>query len=116
MAGSMSWQVYQSDAGASYAIFCDLSNAIAVNASASTTPQNLPAVGVPRNIRPRYALFRSDDGLTTRKVVLLTPNDVSALQPGDTFATNPGGVTVKLQSVTGERVRLPKQQDTGLTT
>ena len=116
MAGSMSWQVYRTDAGQNYAIFMDKSNALAVNASASTTPQNLPIVAVPRNIRPRYALFRSDDGLTTRKVVLLTPADVSALSPGESFTTDPGGVVVKLQSTAGERIRLPKQVDTGLTT
>lgn len=116
MAGSMSWQNYVSDNGNTYAIFCDKSNALAVNASASATPASLPSTGVPRNIRVRAALYRSDDGRTQRVVPLLTPADVTALQPNDSFVTDPGGVTVKLSSLRGERIRLPKIVDTGLVT
>lgn len=115
MAGSMSWQVYTTDDGQSFAIYCDLSNAIAANASASTTPQNLPTYGLPRNVKPRYALFKSADGYTTRKVPLLTPTDFAALTAGAAFNTNPGGVNVVLETKIGEKVRIPKQFDSGLT-
>lgn len=116
MAGSNSWQNYQSDNGSTYALYCDLSNALAVNPSATATPSTLPNITVPRGIRPRYALFVSDDGLTRRKVPLLKPSDVAALTPTLNFATNPGGVTVRLSSIHGETIRLPRLKDTGLTT
>lgn len=116
MAGSLFWQTYQTDTGENFAIFMDKSNCLAVNASATAVPASLPADGVPRNIKPRYALFRSADGYTTRKVVVLTPADVTALTPGTTFVTNPGGVTVKLQTIIGEKRRLPQTADSGLTT
>lgn len=116
MAGSMSWQVYTSDNGTDYALFCDLSNALAVNASASATPGTLPSTALPSNIKPRYAIYISDDGKTQRKVPILKASDLAALAPNDNFVTNPGGVTVKLSSIRGEKIRLPKLVDTGLTT
>ena len=116
MAGSLSYQTYQSDAGQSFAIYCDLSNALAVNASASATPTGLPTFTLPRSIRPRYALFRSADGKTTRKVPLLLPSDVAALVSTKSFVTNPGGVTVTITSIVGEKARIAKNIDTGLTT
>jgi len=116
MAGSISYQKYTSDNGADYSIKCDKSNALEVNASASANPSTLPNIEVPKNIKPRYALFLSDDGKTSRKVVLLTPADVAALTPNDSFVTNPGGVTVRLSYIRGETIRIPRLTDTGLTT
>lgn len=116
MAGSISYQTYVSDNGNSYAIKMDKSNALAVNASATATPASLPSEEIPQNITPRYAIYISDDGLTSRKVVVLTPADVGALQPNDNFATNPGGINVKLSYLRGESIRLPRLLDTGLTT
>lgn len=116
MAGSMSWQTYVSDNGQSYAIFCDKSNSKSVNASHQDVPGNLPAIELPRGITPRYGLFRSDDGKTQRKVPLLKQSDVQALTPGKAFDTDPGGDTVRLTYVHGEKIRFPKTVDTGKTT
>lgn len=116
MAGSLSYQVYTSDNGQSYAIYCDKSNALAVNASAQAVPASLPPVTIPRSIRPRYALFRSDDGKVSRKVPLLKPSDVSALAADLSFTPTGATVPVKLSSVRGEALRIPRLTDTGLTT
>lgn len=116
MAGSMFWQNYVSDNGNTYAIFTDKSNCLAVNASASANSTGLVAIELPRGITPRYALFRSDDGKTQRKVPILKQSDLAALTPGKSFDTDPGGDTVRLTYVHGEKIRFPKVVDTGKTT
>lgn len=114
MAGSMIWQVYTSDNGDDYAIFVDRSNCESVNASFAATPAGLPTISIPGNIKPRYGLYRSADGKTQRKVPILTPADLAAINSGDNFVTNPGGVTVTISSFRGEKIRLPSNVDSGL--
>lgn len=113
MSGSLSYQVYVSDNGQSYAIKVDKSNALAVNASASATPASLPPVTLPRNIKPRYALFYDATSLIKRKVVLLRPSDVAALTATASFT--PGGetATVNIASIHGESILVPHLADTG---
>lgn len=117
MSGSLSWFQYTSDNGQNYAIFADKSNVAAVNtATGGAAPATLPNISLPRSIRPRYALYRSDDGLTNRKVPILTPADLAALTPNSQFTAQGTTVTVKLSSIRGEKIRLPRLTDTGLTT
>lgn len=116
MSGSLSYQVYTSDIGTDFAILCDKSNALAVNASASATPATLPSSTVPRNIKPRYALYQDSTGQIRRKVPLLKPSDVAALTPTSSFTPQGETVVVRLSSIHGESVRLPKLADTGRTT
>lgn len=116
MAGSLSYQVYQSDGGGTYAILCDKSNALAVNASASATPGSLPAVTVPRNIKPRYALYADSTGFIRRKVTLLRPSDVIALSGTSSFTPQGETTVVRLTAVRGEKFNLPKLVDTAQTT
>lgn len=115
MVGSKSWFIYTSDAGTNFAIQADKSNVLAVNPSGASNT-GLPSVAVPRNIKPRYALFASADGLTRRKVVLLTPSDVSALSPTLSFTPQGTTVAVTLSYARGESRQIPKLADTGLTT
>lgn len=115
MAGSLSYQVYKSDNGVSYAILCDLSNALALNASASASPGTLPPTTLPRNITPRYALFVDASGKIRRKVPLLTAADVGALVAGKTFTPPEESVGVTLTYVRGETIRIPHLVDTGRT-
>lgn len=116
MSGSLSYQVYTSDVGTDYAILCDKSNALAVNASAAAAPATLPVTTVPRNIKPRYALYSDVTGQIRRKVPLLKPSDVAALTPTSSFVPQGETATVRLSSIVGEVVRLPKLADTGRTT
>lgn len=115
MAGSMSYQRYVSDNGQAYAILMDRTNALAVNASASATPASLPTITLPRNIKPRYAIYTDTSGLVKRKVVLLTAADVAALVADDNFVPTEESATVRITYIQGERIRLPKLADTGRT-
>lgn len=116
MAGSIRWYVYTSDAGTDFAIQADKSNIAAVNASGASAPGALPLAAVPRNIRPRYALFSDTTGTITRKVVLLKPSDVANLSNTASFVPQGETATVRLSSLVGEKITLPKLADTGQTT
>lgn len=115
MAGSISYQVYVSDNGQSYAVRMDRTNALAVNASASATPASLPAIELPKNIKPRYALYTDTTGTIKRKVILLRPSDVAALVTDDNFTPPEETATLRITYVVGEKIRLPKLTDTGRT-
>jgi hypothetical protein len=115
MSGSLSYQKYTTDGGVSYSILCDRSNALAVNASATATPGSLPPATLPRNIKPRYALFSDSTGTIKRRVPILTLADLTALAANASFV--PGGetATVNLTYVRGEATRVPHLTDTGRT-
>lgn len=115
MVGSKAWFIYTTDSGTNYAILADKSNVLAVNPSGASNA-GLPSAAVPRNYKTRYALFRSADGLTNRKVVLLTAADVAALTPTKSFTPQGSTVAVTISYTRGESVQLPKLVDSGLTT
>lgn len=115
MSGSIRWFVYRSDNGQDYAIKADKSNVAAVNPSGAGTPATLPPASVPRNIRPRYALFSDTTGQIKRKVVLLTPADVTALSNTASFTPTGETATVQVSTLVGEKITLPKLADTGRT-
>lgn len=116
MSGSLRWYVYTSDAGTDFSILADKSNIAAVNASGAAAPASLPLAAVPRNIKPRYALFSDTTGTITRKVVLLKPSDVTALSSTASFTPQGETATVRLSSLRGEKITLPKLADTAQTT
>lgn len=115
MSGSLSYFVYKSDNGGSYALFGDKSNILAANPSGASNA-GLPAIKLPRNIVPRYALFADATGLIRRKVALLTPADVAALTGSLSFTPQGESVAVTITAIRGEKVNLPKLADTGRTT
>lgn len=116
MSGSLRWFNYISDAGTTFAILADKSNIAAVNPSGVAAPGSLPISAVPRNIRVRYALFSDTTGLIKRRVPVLTPTDVSALSSTLSFVPQGETATVRLSSIRGEKINLPKLADTGQTT
>jgi len=111
----MSYQRYVSDNGQAYAILMDRTNALAVNASATATPAALPTITVPRNIKPRYAIFSDTSGNIKRKVVLLTAADVAALVADKNFTPPEEAAPVRITFIKGEEIRLPRLLDTGRT-
>lgn len=115
MSGSVRYFNYVSDAGTTYAILADKSNIAAVNPSGAAAPGTLPTVTVPRNIKPRYALFADASGLIRRRVPLLTPADVAALTPASSFVPTGETATVVITAIRGEKINLPKLADTGRT-
>ena len=69
MAGSLDEFEYISDDGDSYWVRCDVSNANAIQSPARPIEGT---VGLPKNIKPRYVLYRSADNLYQRKIIVLS--------------------------------------------
>jgi len=118
MAGSLKYFKYTTNGGTDYAIRMDESNGEAVG-NTDLVSGDLPIAGLPRNIKPRYALYRSADGLTTRKIPI-TANNVDLEDLTASFSVPPatvGGtaVTVLRQSLIGEVQRPVTDIDTGQT-
>jgi len=116
MSGSLRYYNYVSDNGQTYAVLADKSNVAAVNASGAAAPGTLPTITIPRNIRPRYALFADTTGQIRRKVIILTPTDLAALTAATNFVPQGETATVTITSIRGEKINLPKIADTGRTT
>lgn len=116
MAGSLKWFVYTTDPGDDFAIYRDESNTEAVNAGTQDQPDT-PTVtyALPRNVVPRYARFVSADGLVSRNVICLTQTIFDALAAGSTFTDPVSTKVLELSLKVGERIRIPKGKDTGLT-
>jgi len=116
MAGSLKYFVYTTDLGNDFAIKLDESNTEAVNAGTQDYPDTGVSIQyeVPRNVTPRTLVFRSLDNRITRKVVALTQTIFAAVGGGSNFVDPVSGVTVYLTLKEGERLTIPKGQDTGL--
>lgn len=105
MAGSLKFFKYTTSGGTEYAIKMDESNGEAIaNTDLAAGDAALP--GLPRNITPRYVLYRSADGLTTRKIPV-TGNTIDLTDLPATFTVaNPviagAAITVLRQSLVGE--------------
>lgn len=110
MSGSIRWFPYVTDSGDNFALKADESNTEAVNSGVGT-PTSLFAV--PRNIKPRYGIYRSADGLTTRKVYFTSQENYNSVTVGSSISVN--GVTLFLTRKVGEIVSAAQTIDTGLT-
>lgn len=118
MAGSLTYFKYTTSGGIAYAIKMDKSNGIAVG-NTDVVAADLPLVELPRNIKARYALYRSADGLTSRKIPVTANNVDLAALPANFTVANPliGGaaITVNRQSLVGEIQRSIGNLDTAQT-
>lgn len=105
MAGSLKYFKYTTSGGTAYALKMDESNGVAVG-NTDVVAADLPLVELPRNIKPRYCLYRSADGLTTRKIPVTANNVDLAALPANFQVPSPivGGaaITVVRQSLIGE--------------
>lgn len=118
MTGSRKWFIYTTDAQNDFGIELDESNTEAVNGATQDFPNTgSPAtVALPRNIKPRYAIYQSADNTITRKCVALTPTIFAGLVANVATIADPvSGTTLILRRVVGEKSRLLFGQDTGQT-
>jgi len=117
MAGSVKWFEYSTQSGDTFAVLMDESNGEAVG-NPDYTPTSTATYALPRNVRPRHAIYRSADGNSQRKIIVSD----NAANAGTLPATidfndgNGGTVTCSLSQFVGEEYRpIPSAEDTGLT-
>ena len=118
MAGSKKWFVYTTDFGSDFAILLDESNTEAVNAGTQDFPDDGPLVdALPRNIRPRRAVYANAAGTRVISCVCLTQAIYTGVVDNASSITDPiaGTGSLSLIRLEPEKRRLPRGQDTGLT-
>lgn len=117
MSGSRKWFKYTTDAGDVFGINMDESNGeLMLNADFEATDNDTIVYALPRNVQPRSALFRSTDGLVSRRIVV-TDNAANIGTITSSFVVpaadgNPA-FTMQLQSFRGEEIRRLISVDTG---
>lgn len=118
MAGSLKWFKYTTSGGDNYGIKMDESNGEAVG-NTDVVDADLPLAELPKGIKPRYVLYRSADGLTTRKIPVTANNvDLTDLPATITVASpivGGDGITLNRQSFVGEVQRPVISVDTAQT-
>ena len=117
MAGSRKWFRYTTSGGDVFALNMDESNGEHVG-NEDVTGLASALVSLPRNIRPRFCVYRSADGRYTRKIPVSSPAAGIDDLPTTLSVTPEGGgtaVTLNLSYFQGERItRIPTGADTGL--
>ena len=109
MSGSLKYFKYTTDSGDDFAILMDESNGELVgNADFGLADDGTLVYSLPRNVRPRTALYRSTDGVVSRRIPITSNTATIATLPG-TFqvAASDGNPqrTMQLQSFRGEEVK-----------
>lgn len=110
MAGSMKFFEYTTDSGDTFALFADESNVELAGGAVDLGSGSIIQYELPRNVKPRYARFRSADGLVTRKCYLCTTG--SAIN--DPITDPVSGLSLSLVAVVSEQTTFPSGIDTGL--
>jgi len=117
MAGSNKWFVYTTDDGTDFALYADESNTEAVNGA---TQDYVPSVAIryalPKNVRPRRAVYANAAGTRTITCFALTPTIYNGIPTSVSSITDPiDGGTLGLIRIRPEIItRLPFAGDTGL--
>lgn len=117
MAGSRRWFTYVTDGGTSYAINLDESNTELANGAAANVSVLGLVASVPKNVTPRYVLFKDASGNYSRRVVGLTVASFNALTAASTLTfpvEGAAGVDMAPSFKRGESIRIPATVDTGL--
>jgi hypothetical protein len=119
MAGSLKWFKYTTDSGDVFGIYMDESNGELVgNADMAALDDDTVVYALPRNVKPRTALYRSSDGLVSRRIVVTdSAADITTITSSFVVPAQDGNpaATMQLQSFRGEEIRRISSVDTGLT-
>lgn len=116
MAGSIKYFKYTADTGVEYALRMDESNGEAIG-NADFGPTDSAIVNeVPRNIEPRYAIYRNVLEGYQRKIVVCSNTESAATLPSSlTLKTDEGDLPFTLTYYRGEAFRrIPTSIDSGL--
>lgn len=115
MAGSLDEFRYVTDSAEAYWIRGDRSNIESVNPTAQ--PPTAGTASLPKNIKPRYVLYRNADEFMQRKVVVLTDVDPDTLPNTMTARAGDGSnKTLTKSFYSGERRRFVNYaEDTAIT-
>jgi len=116
MAGSIKWIIYEDDFGDNWAILADESNVEAISTTSDYTGTPALTNSLPRNVKPRYAVYGTTDGTRSLKVVVPTPAIYATLATDTPTIDDPitSGLTLVLQRIRPEVRRLPIPNDTGI--
>jgi len=118
MAGSKKYFVYTTDAGTDFALLLDESNTEAVNAGTQDYADGVNIqYELPKNITPRYAVYKNAAGTRSIRCVALTPTIFAGIAVGAPTIGDPiaGTGTLALARLQPESLkRLPIAIDTGL--
>ena len=118
MAGSIKWFKYTTDSGDVFGIRMDESNGEVMGNTDIESPTDDSVVyALPRNVNPRSALFRSADGLVSRRIVVCDKDaDITTVTSSFTVPAQDGNpaVVMQLKSFRGEEVARITSVDSGL--
>lgn len=110
MAGGRSDFLYVTDAGTTYALNQDTSNAaVATNTAAGNGIDFLP-----RNITPRFGMYADQNNLRHRRVYAGTVAKLAALPVTFDGGDESGTVTFTLLYTRGEKARKSRSVNTGI--
>ena len=119
MAGSKKWFVYTSDFLGDFALLADESNTEAVNAGTQDYVDGLDVqASIPKNIRPRRAVYQNAAGTRTIYCYALTPTIYNGILENVPTIPDPitSGQTLILKRLEPETIKLiPIAADTGQT-
>lgn len=110
MVGSRKYFSYTTDAGDVFALSADESNVELAGGGVDLTGGASTLYELPRNVKPRYARYRSADGLIVRKAYLSSAGAV----PTTPIIDPSSGVSLDLSSIVAEEITFPTGVDTGL--
>jgi hypothetical protein len=117
MAGSLKFFPYTTDLGDTFGLFADESNLEAI-AAPDYTGTPLLQYQLPRNVKPRYAVYSNADKSRNINVPIPTQGLYSTLATDTPTITDPlgdGNATLTLTRRVPERMRqMPIAADTGL--
>ncbi|MEB3282366.1 MAG: hypothetical protein VKK42_25960 [Lyngbya sp.] len=121
MAGSLKWFIYTTDTGNNMGHFMDEDwGELMGNTDVTTDPSGL--YGIPMNLEPRYALYRSNSGARQLKVVVgdntatsdTLPQTITVDATNGEVSEQATDNTFYLSTLIGERYRPVIAVDTGL--
>jgi hypothetical protein len=121
MAGSIKWFEYTTDNSTVFAIQLDESNVEALVAAAGEaageadyTSSSTVIFGLPRNVKPRTVSFANSANTVRREIVAPTLAIYNGVAGGATITDAVSGLTLTFVSKKGERISVPRADDTGL--